>query len=581
MDHALKYIVVIALAFPLVLYFRFATRTPRSKVSTLAGYFAAYHQVGAAPFANSSLAYAFQVATLFPFLYWGVMGQIVPALVNAICWGIGIFLFRKFLPPIIRCLNDAEGPRTLHGLLGAAYDEYPSKAVQHVAAGVTILGMLGVAIAEAYWGMQIVKVIVPEDTPAYYAVVLGALFFVLIYIWYGGTWGSIKTDMLQLVFSYIGFTVVFIFAICKIFEVGATLRPEFAIVSIVMIVGGVLAISIRLRNGLKPVSSMDGDDKDIIWLRLAQKLSVFTFISMAVLVVCFSVLFFRSFSALNFTPLTIPGDPKWHGVIALAVMATIFQFVDMTAWQRIQSIAGSNEGIKKRTRSGLLLYMCESPYSWVMCLALGTLLVATTPELATVTDKGGVLAAYPKMLIESGGPFQLLVALAFMAAVMGVMLSTIDSALLAAMYAWVADIHGTQFKKPELVQEDDDLIREKSALLSGKTVAFWVLIVIVSLVIVLGGVLKRPDQFIGVLVGFYGAMLSLFPAVIVMLLLKKSVKLSGKAVAIGIYAGVCASIVCVVWGLFVPDRSWDGVFAGPGVAAVTPIILYGIGMRRQ
>ena len=94
MNDVAKYFLPVALALPLVAYVWAAMSTPRSKVSTLAGYFTAYKQVGAAPFANSSLAYAFQVATLFPFLYWGVAGQIVPAIVNAICWGVGIFLFR-------------------------------------------------------------------------------------------------------------------------------------------------------------------------------------------------------------------------------------------------------------------------------------------------------------------------------------------------------------------------------------------------------------------------------------------------------------------------------------------------------
>jgi hypothetical protein len=174
MNNTLKYFLPVALALPLIAYVWAAMSTPRSKVSTLAGFFTAYKQVGAAPFANSSLAYAFQVATLFPFLYWGVGGQILPAIVNALFWGVGIFLFRAAFKSIAQRLDGSKDPKTLHGLLGETYPSdavektggsrlswlgrfwiaYSSKPVQLTAAGVTILAMLGVALGEAYWGRR-------------------------------------------------------------------------------------------------------------------------------------------------------------------------------------------------------------------------------------------------------------------------------------------------------------------------------------------------------------------------------------------------------------------------------------------
>ena len=577
MTDVLKYFVAIALALPLLAYVWAAMSTPSSKVSTLAGYFTAYKQVGAAPFANSSLAYAFQVATLFPFLYWGVGGQILPALVNAFFWGVGIFLFRAAFNSIMQRLDGSTDPKTLHGLLG---ETYSSRLVQTVAAGVTILGMLGVALGESYWGMQIVKVLVPEDTPAYYALVLGALFFVLAYIWYGGAWGSMKTDMLQLVFSYLGFTVVFLFALWSIMNASVIPRPESAIVSLLMVVGGVWAVMIRLRKGLQPISAMDDDKESISWVRVRKFLSRTTLISMGILAIFFAILFFRSLPALTLAPLVNPGDPKWKGVIALAMMAILFQFVDMTAWQRMQAIDGKPDEVRDRARRGLLLFGVESPYSWILCLALGTLLVTAMPQLASVDDKAGALAAYPRILLASGGILQSIVAFAFMVAVMGVMLSTVDSALLGAMYAWVSDFFRAELKRPDGTTNEDDIRRERTALLSGKKTAFWVLVVIMTLVILLGWLLKRPQDFISVLVGFYGAMLSLFPAVVFMLFAPTGwSKPSGMAVALGIVTGTCGAIVFAIWGIFVPDKSWNGVFAGFGFSLVTSAVLYLLGMR--
>lgn len=579
MNDITKYCVVVALALPLIAYVWAAMSTPRSKVATLAGYFTAYKQVGAAPFANSSLAYAFQIATLFPFLYWGIGGQILPAVVNTIFWGFGIFLFRAALTPIMRCLNESKNPKTLHGLLG---ETYSSNLVQQVAAGITILAMLGVALGEAYWGMQIVKVIVPEDTPAHYALVIGALFFVLAYIWYGGAWGSMKTDMLQLVFSYIGFTVVFVYVISIVINAGVALRSEFAFVSLLMFIGGIWAVAVRLRKSLYPVSAMNGDREGSRWLLVRKLLSNLTLISMGLLAVFFAILFFRSLPFLTTAPLTHPGDPGWKGIMALALLPIIFQFVDMTAWQRIQAIEGTAEKARDRARRGLLLFGVESPYSWILCLALGTLLVASLPELANVNDKAGALAAYPRILLESGAILQSIVAFFFMVAVMGVMLSTIDSALLGAMYAWVADFFRADFMRPSQERTEDDGRQENAALLSGKKTAFWVLVAIIILVIVLGWSLKRPQDFIAVLVGFYGAMLSLFPSVAFMLFApKKWRKPSGLAVALGVVAGASGAIAFSVWGVFVPDKSWNGVFAGIGLSSVTSGILYLFGMRAK
>ena len=165
---------------------------------------------------------------------------------------------------------------------------------------------------------------------------------------------------------------------------------------------------------------------------------------------------------------------------------------------------------------------------------------------------------------------------------MGVMFSTIDSALLGAMYAWVADFFGAEFKKPDQSTPEADARTEQAALVSGKKTAFWVLVIIMILVILLGWTLKRPQDFISVLVGFYGAMLSLFPAVMFMLFApERWAKPSGAATAIGIVAGTIGAILFAIWGIFVPDKSWNGVFAGPGISLATSGILYIFGMRRK
>lgn len=581
MDNLTNYLVAAALALPLAAYVWAAFRTPKTRVATLPDYYVAFRQVGGSPFANSSLAYAFQIATLFPFLYWGVQGQILPAIVNAVCWGLGIFLFRRYLPAILDRLDDGTTPRTLHGVLGGYYN---SALTRQVAAWVTVIGMIGVALAEAYWGMQILKVLVPPDTPAYYAVVIGALMFVLVYVWQGGTWGSMKTDMLQLVFSYLGFTAVFVFAIISIVRSSGAMSAPMGIISLLMVIGGALAIGVRIRNRIAPVSDMSDEDQQAqrtsdngVWHVLSRSLSVATLLAMAVLTIAFGWLLIRSWPNMGVGPLTDPGDPQWKGVIALALMASLFQFVDMSAWQRLQSLQGARQVVTKKARNGLLLFGLESPFSWLMCISLGVLLVTIMPDLATADEKAGPLAAFPRMLLESSGAINIGIAFLFMTAVMGVMLSTIDSALLASMYAFTADIRHCSFDKVDIANEDDAR-SSRLALLSSKRSAFWLIVAISVGVIALGWLLKTPDMLIGVMVGCYGAMLSMFPAVFFMI--KKRPRLSGKAIGIGMALGIASSLTFTIWGLFDYERAWDAVFAGPGVAAVAAIGLHLMGIGR-
>ncbi len=591
-----KNLVVVALAVPLVVYVVAAFLTPRGKVSTLGGYFTARRETGAAPVANSSVAFTFQVATLFPFLYWGIQGWVLPAIVNAVCLGIGIALFRRKLPRILELLNAHGDTKTLHGLLGTAFD---SKPVTKIAAGVTILGMLGLAVAEAYWGMQILTILVPADTPEYYALVFGAFWFVLAYLWRGGAWGSMQTDMWQLVFTYVGFSITLTFCVSRYLSSSDTTRPEIVVVAILMVGGAMMTIWARMKCKIDPLSMMrsstvpatsdspvDTEPKAKIVIR--RVLSWGTFAALALIGVAFGVLAYRSWSHGSLAPLTNPGSDGWIAIVALACMPLVYQFVDMSSWQRLQALAGDRKEALSRAQRSTFVFAIESPFSWLMCLALGTLVLATVPEIATAPDKAGALSAFPRLLIESGDPWSIVVSFSFMVAVMGIMLSTIDSAILAAMYAFVGDIRGAQIKGSEQGNSTDDANQHDKAdeladlqrrdLAAGKASAFWMVAAVSGAVVGAGAVLGKPEQMIGILIGFLGAMLSLLPAVIAMLWERP--KWNGGAVACGIVFGVVAVMALVAWGLIVPDQSflgtpigWYGVFAGPAVSGAVVMLL--------
>jgi hypothetical protein len=198
------------------------------------------------------------------------------------------------------------------------------------------------------------------------------------------------------------------------------------------------------------------------------------------------------------------------------------------------------------------------------------------PQLASAPDKAGPLAAYPRLLIETGSYVSIGVAIVFMVAVMGVMLSTIDSSILAAMYAFVADVKGCKFRIEESSPlTDADKAQDRQDLLSGKKAAFWLITGVSAGIVVLGWALQSPDKLIGIMVGFYGAMLSLFPAVVMML--KQWRWPSGGFVGIGMVVAVVVALAFTIWGLFDADKAWYAVLLAPPIAAVVPLLVAGVG----
>jgi hypothetical protein len=65
---------------PLIIYLVSAFTIPKGVIRHPDDFFIAYRQVSTTPFSNSSIAYAFQVATVYPFLIWAISQKIfVPA----------------------------------------------------------------------------------------------------------------------------------------------------------------------------------------------------------------------------------------------------------------------------------------------------------------------------------------------------------------------------------------------------------------------------------------------------------------------------------------------------------------------
>ncbi|MDO8630493.1 MAG: hypothetical protein Q7R41_08365 [Phycisphaerales bacterium] len=187
---------VVLVLSPLLVYL-VAALVEKRRVVTSSEFFLAAGQVSSFEFANSSIGYGFQIASVSIFFAWGYLYGF-GALVNPIFWGAGIALFAWLLPRMTSYLGSG---KTLHGYLG---ERYNSRTLEVVASLVTLIGFLGTFVAELAWGSTVFKMFSPNPLIVG-AILTGMAIVIAIYLVRAGQLNAMRTDQVQLIFTYFGF----------------------------------------------------------------------------------------------------------------------------------------------------------------------------------------------------------------------------------------------------------------------------------------------------------------------------------------------------------------------------------------
>lgn len=412
---------------PLIIYAITSFTIPRKSIQSPDDFFIAYKKIGTTPFANSAIAYAFQVATVYPFLAWASSKIILIPFLNSVFWGVGILLFSLFVPK----MKDFIGSDiTIHGFLGRKY----SASIRFWTSVLTIIGLSGVAIAEIVWGSQVLSSVITDKKYLYFIIFLIA-FFALIYTSYGGQMSSIRTDQAQLIFSYLGILGLLLY----LFFVTLKTRVVFdSFLSIgVIFLACYIPLLLFKRNGWKflAIGAVTGYSKTIT--RVSNILISLLLIALAL--VAFYSIFSKyvnfSFSFANVNQLEGFGIP---GLLSLILLPLFWQFVDMTNWQRILSLQtpANRQGAQIRDiQKGLLTYAVESPFTWVIFIVLGLFLATNNPAL-TVNN---IFTEAPIYFMKSESILDNILGYGFIVSIFAIMLSTVDSVIAAIMFAFIYD----------------------------------------------------------------------------------------------------------------------------------------------
>jgi Na+/pantothenate symporter len=539
----MSYIFALFIFAPLLVYLIPILRGLRYE-HRAARFFFAQQQISPTAFANSSVAYGFQIASVSVFFGWGFEYGF-GALINPLFWGIGILWFLSFLPKYSFFLGRAQ---TLHGLLG---ETYCSPNLTKLAAVMTICGFVGALTAELAWGSTIVSLI--SANPYFIAAIttfmaLSALFYVL----WAGQESIVLADQYRLAVAHVGFASLLFFVVMLLHWQNAETQAIGIVLSGVMIfLFGIIVWTTnrQVRN------SVGEDNSNMLSVRCTRFIRNFMLVGVfgaAVNLIFFWLHANQSTTAVVKTSLINFGQGPIN-LLSLALLPLCWQFIDFTMWQRLSGVRFESAADLKRIRFSILRYAIETPVSWIFALTAGVALrygILPLDSVAIQTGISSIPIALAQTTTPMGQAVDAIVAGVFGAGVVAAMLSTVDTFIIAATSAFVYDLtpsatastNRSSFKMDTAIQE-------------GKIVAVGLVVIgLISYYIAS----YFSFDLVSLLFGAYSSQLSLLPAVLGALYLRGHGPSSTIAIAsvfLGFLGGIGATVIALVdstWSLYPP-----------------------------
>ncbi len=539
---------ILIIVIPLSIYLIAALTVKKSEVKHPDDYFAAFKRVGKTEFASSSIAYGFQVSTIYPFLFWGAAMFLFVPFVNAIFMGIGIILFYLSYNKISRFLGSG---KTLPGLIGESY----GKGAGIISSLLTIVGFIGYIIAELWFGSRILLSVFPNNNWIYISCFVFVI-FIAFYLFKAGQISSIKTDQLQLVFTYVGVFGIIVYLLYLLFSKGTFINGPLT--------WGLIIISI-----LTPIILFIRKARFISFNTTINKIinTIITIFFISILILSFLILCKNQKNFLIQDLLNLEGF-GYAGLISLMILPLSWQFVDLTNWQRLLSVktTNNNQVINNNIKKGLINFSIESPFTWILFIVLGLLITASFPNWSFED----ILIGFPTELINSNILLEQVLGYAFVVSIISIMLSTIDSFIMGISFTYTYDLNPMSKK---LLEGKINQSTTTQILKQGKYFGFIVVLISLVLFVFFDNNIKGGGElFINLLLTFYSSTLAFLPLVIgiIFFKIKPSNFWAVMSMLIGALCGIGIGVYAVLYN---PTYAWYPII----ICITLSFIIYFIG----
>jgi Na+/proline symporter len=551
-----------------VLIYLAAALLERRRVVASSEFFLAANQVSSFEFANSSIGYGFQIASVSIFFAWGYLYGF-GALVNPVFWGVGIALFACLLPRMTSYLGSG---KTLHGYLCARYN---SRALEVVASLVTLIAFLGTFVAELAWGSAVFKMF--STNPVIVGTILtGMAIVIAIYLVRAGQLNAMRTDQVQLIFTYLGFLAVGVALIWLAANGDADAKAMSFILSAALALCLVI-MSLMIWRQIKVERRLAAGER----FTLTQFVRPVLLALLAIAVFVLAANLVRSWPSGESVRTAVTSPTFFNlsqgtaNLLSLALLPLFWQFVDVTMWQRLAAVqlppdTGSERERLRPIRVGLQRFAFESPVTWLFAIIIGIALryapIGVNEE--TIWDGiGNIPIALRDSQTALGQTIGVGLALAFGAAIVAAMLSTADSMLMGALAVFSLDL------APKAKEADEPGATPATSATAIRIGRVAIVVFVLSGLGIIWYQLLSGTQILPILLGAYAAQLSLAACVLGSLCLGLRPVHRGWAIA-----SIAAGIVATGYATYVGLTNVDWALYPPLFALGASIPVYAVGV---
>jgi hypothetical protein len=508
---------------------------------------------------DSSIMYGLQVAAVALFATWGYLYGFW-AMMVPVFWGAGYILFAAVLSEkFLRNFANDTRFRTLHGFLG---DYNQARAVSILAALLTLVGLAGPAMFEVFTVGRIVASVTPQLGEAGGAgLALAFLSVSVVYMLWAGFPGKVRLDQIQLTLGYGGFCLAFALTLFL-------LRPQIGdAVTIWLGMIGALAASVifilkfvydlRTRQYLANILNGRIDRGRDVAGMLAGVLAILAFLVPVVAAITHPGPA-TGFSSMGFIVSKFSFGFTLLATVSLFIANGLYQFVDVTQWQRMLSIAVDRNDLAasaRMLRSNIVVGGICGALTWVIAVAFGVFLRAMFPDPAT--DPYSLLSAFISSIATQSSPLAGPILFIFITALVAIMFSTLDALVAATSFT---------------VQQD--ILAGRGGVAGARMITLGVIIAQLAFFLIISDAAK--DKVDAILYICWSFQIAMVPTVVALLSNKGG---SPARRFISLAAGACGALTPLLLG--VPERSFElsPLLALAGAASV--FLLSGLIPRRS
>jgi hypothetical protein len=532
---------------------------------------------------NASIAYSLQLTTFVALFTWGASGDFWPAIVGAVCLGVGVCLLYAVRAPMLAFLSRAlrrDQSITVHEFITRLHGN--DARLRVLASSLTVFALAGLVAAVAFAVAALLKPLMPDSVTPYVFAACLLLLAILSPVWSGNS-GVIRAAQTQLGVIYLSLfcaTTLLIYLAMS----GAPSLPPQAVFAVLFV--AVCCIAFMLYRKIRYVdtspfhSAGSGDAAETeppgarAFVRFEKVLNVSVSV-FAGFVVAFGYIavsgndYLALVQDATAAALGSGTQASWLEIVSLVLLPLLYPLADISNWQRIAAFEKNNPGTDDTTRDTrayrgwFRIYAVETPLIWLFLCMVGAL------GAVAAFGEGIGIQEFVERLIEqdnfiSTGAVAFLLVVAF-----GMALATMSSAFSASLCAIRYDILPTvcpELRSDQATPEQQAVGRQLSNIAAGAICL--IMLIAFGLVGGLGN---------GLVIAFYCAQLATIPLILGPVIARARggygiVNAAWALVIVGVSAAL--GIAAVVVGLATGLEAW--LWAAVPACIGSGFVLYAI-----